>query len=99
MTELGHGGEVDRGVLADRGVRTAADAPPRSSRLACKDEAAISSINGLSAAMVRWPSVWPMGMARTPAETILAVNALRQATSAGVSGTSCAAAAAATATG
>ncbi len=59
----------------------------------------MSAMTGPSAAMVRCPSVCPMGMARTPAETTLAANAASVAVSAAARGTSCAAAATATATG
>ncbi len=74
-------------------------APPRSSSEAPSAAIAMAATTGASAAMMRWPSLWPIGMARTPAETILAAKAVRVAVSAGASGTSWVEAAVATATG
>src|SRR5262249_41510562 len=74
-------------------------APPSSSSVAPSAAAATSAITGLNAAMMRWPSVWPMGMARTPADTMLAAKAVRVAESAAAIGISCVAAATATAIG
>src|ERR1051325_8609437 len=38
---------------------------------------AVASTTGSSAASTRWPSLWPSGMSRTPAEMRFAVTAWR----------------------
>ena len=58
---------------------------------------AVAATAGSSAATTRWPSVCPSGTSRTPAETQFATSAWRKAASAGASGMSWPAAAAATA--
>ena len=45
--------------------------------------AAVAATTASSAARMRWPSVWPSGIRRTPAETRLAATACRKARSAG----------------
>jgi hypothetical protein len=55
--------------------------------------------SGISAAVMRWPSVWPSGISRTPAETMFAAKACSQSVASGPSGRPSRAAARPTATG
>ena len=55
---------------------------PTSSSGVASARFAVSEIVASSAASTRWPSVWPSGMSRTPAEIQLAASACRKACSA-----------------
>ncbi len=52
-------------------------APPSASSGRSRVASTTASITGPRPAMMRWPSVWPSGTARRPAETILAAKACR----------------------
>ena len=58
-----------------RSARKAAQ--PMSSSAVASARCAVAATTGSSAASTRWPSVWPSGMSRTPAETQLAASACR----------------------
>src|SRR5262249_25396319 len=80
-----------------RSARNAA--PPTSSSGVSSARVAVAETAPSSAASTRWPSVWPSGMRRTPADTRLAAAACTNAATLGASGTPWPAAATPTATG